>query len=705
MRNKRHITTTLFIASILWLPFAMQTGAITGKLVGVSDVGRTVRVATSNSDGYGREVRPHTPGTLANPGFEGQPMKSVYFFAGQWRFPGPAFYDGPVPGVRLSPASNDCLYTIFPVDGARHLGWSESSEKREYVVNLMLAAGVNVVNMSYWGPPNTDRWAFWAPMQTAAGAHNELFDATVGKPVLIAPYIENGIATLGQTQTGCHGDIGPGGESAGYNFLDVFPGTSDDPAPQLVEQIVDLVHRYLLEPENPAWPGKWAQMYDRSGKPRYVVSLIHVGSNQPGVTHETFAQGFAWVADRVYNETGVRVGFTLDALPPEHNARFKPSPAQTGRLLAQQPAVLAIQPFNPEVFTGRCLTGEDCDAVSGSIRLEELLTWKEQFVSSWVSTGIPVILDVSPGYDARIVFPGTPRYGNNGPWRDGQASLLALDVRGITANTWNGYTEGYAIVPSCGRSPRGEGPPGLTPCDELSPGDGSDQAYLWFRALVPPGGSPARRPTTLAGTNQSSAVYSDTVTLTFTLMEALTGTPVTGRKVHFRLGKQLALGTTDGTGLAKAKITINQQPGAVPLVVSFDGDAEYLSREMQDSFLVAKEKTIVRWFADEDRSVVTRRTATMAALLVDDDAKPINNRAIAFTLGSGPASRKCSGVTRADGIARCQIDTSQLHGKQTVFIDFAGDAYYEPAAAKKVVVLNPSRFYNLNSGTNLRLER
>jgi hypothetical protein len=34
----------------------------------------------------------HTPGTLANPGFEGQRMKSVYFFAGQWRLPGPAFY-------------------------------------------------------------------------------------------------------------------------------------------------------------------------------------------------------------------------------------------------------------------------------------------------------------------------------------------------------------------------------------------------------------------------------------------------------------------------------------------------------------------------------------------------------------------------------------------------------------------------------------
>lgn len=220
--------------------------------------------------------------------------------------PRTGFYDGPVPGVRLSPASNDCLYTIFPVDGASHLGWSENRQKREHAVNLMLASGINVVNMSYWGPHYTDRWAFWAPMQTAAGAHDELFDAAVGRPVLIAPYIESGAATVGHTQIGCHGDVGPVGESIGYNFLDTFPGTHDDPAPQLVEQIVDLIERYLLKPANPAWRGKWAQMYDRNGKPRYVVSLIHVGSNQPGVSDETFAKGLLAREQRANGHSMVR---------------------------------------------------------------------------------------------------------------------------------------------------------------------------------------------------------------------------------------------------------------------------------------------------------------------------------------------------------------------------------------------------------------
>jgi hypothetical protein len=63
---------------------------------------------------------PHIPGTLANPGFDGQPMKSMFFFPGQWRgIPGEAFYAGPNPGAPpLAPATNAfCLYSVLPVDG------------------------------------------------------------------------------------------------------------------------------------------------------------------------------------------------------------------------------------------------------------------------------------------------------------------------------------------------------------------------------------------------------------------------------------------------------------------------------------------------------------------------------------------------------------------------------------------------------------
>lgn len=635
----------------------------------------------------------HLPGTLANPGFEGQPMKSVYFFAGEWRFPGLAFYDGPIPGVRVTPASNNCVYTIFPSDGQNHLGWSERQEKREHAVNLMLAAGVNAVTMSYWGPPNTDRWAFWAPMQTATAAHDELFDAAVGKPMLITPSIESSIATLGLQREGCAHDFGPVGQSPGFDFLEVFPGTADNPAPALVEQIVDLVNRYLLSPANPAWREKWAQMYDREGNPRYAISLIHVGSNQPDVTDDTFARGFTWVADRVYRETGIHVGFTLDALPTEHNARFKPTPTHTGPLLAEQPAVLAIQPFNPEVFTGRCQVGEDCDAVLGSAQLLDLVDWKQRFVSSWVNTGIPVMLDVSPGYDARRVFPDGPRYGNNDAWRSGQANLLSLGVRGLTANTWNGYTEGYAVVPSCSAA----APPGLPLCPDRA---GAGAAYHWFRDLTPPGGRPARLPATLDGTNPSSGVYSDAIALTFrltsfNLAQALFGTPdrvpVRNRAVRVRLGDQDAQGTTGDDGVVSVTVTIGQQPGNLPLVASFDGDAEYLAVEARSSVLVAKERTSLEWLSEPDQAIVDGPGVRVSARLVDDDGQPVGARTVVFTVDSGPDARTCPGVTDADGVARCNVATSRRTGQRIVSMQFAGDAYYESATAQQEVDLNPGR--------------
>ena len=569
---------------------------------------------------------PYPPGTLANPGFQGQPMKSMFFFPGQWRgIPGEAFYTGPNPGApALAPATNAfCLYSVLPVDGWMNLGWSDNvgGEKRGHAVDLMLAAGVNVVNMSYWGPPNVDRWAFWAPMQTAPGANEELFDEASGRPVLIAPYIEDGASTHDLQQRGCHGDPGPLGQSPAYSFADTFPGTAAAPAPALVEQIVDLVDRFLLHPRNKEWPAKWAQMYDRDGKPRYVVSLIHVASNQVGVTDETFAKGFGWVADRVYALRGVRVGFTLDALPPDHGASFKPSPKKTGPLLAKQRAVLAIQPFIPEVFrglaTGLCLdAGSNCDARDGSPQLAALIAWKRDYISAWVNTGIPVILDVSSGYDAHRVFGAgnPPRYGNNEPWRIGQEQMLeSLGVRGITGNAWNGYTEALAFVPSCTA-----GPPGLPFCGTDAVFTEGRKAFDWFRRLTPAGGIEARLPVRLALTSPATAVYSDPVKLDIQLTsldldQALFSHPpvrtaVGSRVVRLRVGKEQVQIRTDASGMASAMLTIDQRPGDVPVQVAaqFDGDGEYLPIEAPRSSLrVVKESTSVRWFATSARRVDT----------------------------------------------------------------------------------------------------
>jgi hypothetical protein len=437
-------------------------------------------------------------------------------------------------------------------------------------------------------------------------------------------------------------------------------------------------------------------MYDRDGKPRYVVSLIHVGSNQIGVTDETFAKGFSWVADRVYALRRVRVGFTLDALPPDHNASFKPTPQRTGPLLARQRAVLAIQPFIPEVFrglaTGLCREpGSACDAHGGSPQLTELVAWKRDYITAWVNTGIPVILDVSSGYDAHRVFAADnpPRYGNNEPWRLAQEQMLySLGVRGVTGNAWNGYTEALAFVPSCTA-----GPPGLPFCGTDAVFTEGRQAFDWFRRLTPPGGIEARLPARLTLTSPATAVYSDPVKVDIQLTsldldQALFSHPpvrtaVGGRVVRSRLGDQKAHATTDARGIASVTLTIDQRPSdlPVPLLASFDGDDERLSVDApRSSMRVLRESTAVRWFPEVGPAHKGERI--LAAQLLDDDGQPVRKRTVAFTMTSEAGVDKCSGVTDAAGIARCKI-RSRVVGNPMVSMVFSGDAYYEPATAQR----------------------
>jgi hypothetical protein len=644
----------------------------------------------------------HLRGKLANPGFEGQPMKSTFFFAGSWRFfAEPGWYDGP-DGQPLKPATNDCLFTVFPVDGDSHLGWSAQFARQEYALNMMLGAGVNVVNMSWWGPQNTDRWAFWAPMQTAPQANDQVFDAAVGKPILVVPYIEDGAPTHGVKQLNCDGaTFGPEGHSEGYFFADTFPNSRHDPAPDLLVQIFDLVERYLVNPAKPAWREKWAQMYDLNGEPRYVIALIHVASNQQ-VTDQAFADGFGWLADRVYEQYGIRVGFTLDLMPtdmvrgPDSPIRFLADPVRTGPRLARQPAVLAIQSFIPEVHTRRCELGLGCDVKDGTTdALEDLITWKRQYFTKWSRTGIPLILDVSSGYDGQRVFADSVRYGNNPRWREAQGSMLSLPISGITGNSWNGYTETMVIAPSC--TPYGH--PSFHACKppELRlPIPGSENVYEWFKALVPPGGMAARIPLSVSGTGPASGVYSDPVRLTARLTKALRVapyewvnpdspiTPVAGKSIRFRLGSRTVAATTNAEGVATAQILLDALPGTpIPWTASFAGDNDHLSIEgRHPEISVAKEQTAIRWTGP---GVIRGPVAIVQARLTEDDRVPIRGRTLVFSIGE----QRCSGETNADGVATCTIRFPRMPGGARVKIAFAGDAYYEAATGSNAQCPGP----------------
>jgi hypothetical protein len=243
-------------------------------------------------------------GRLANLGLEDHRLKAVYFFAGNWKHGSDDFwakdwYEYPT-------GRNDKAYTVWPED-SRHLGWSENRAHRAFALGEIANAGTNVVVMSYWGARGSNRWAFWAPMQTSTFAHDELFDLVADTPLVIMPAIESAAGTAD-------------GVSHSYVFSDDFPGAPGNPAPALVEQLVDLIDRYLVNPAKPHWPKQWAKMYDRKGVPRYAVNLLHVASRHlPDGADAEFAAGFDAVADRVLERTGIAVGFTLDILPYKHS--------------------------------------------------------------------------------------------------------------------------------------------------------------------------------------------------------------------------------------------------------------------------------------------------------------------------------------------------------------------------------------------------
>ena len=353
-------------------------------------------------------------GRLANPGFHNQKIKTTLFFSGQAK-DGSQFYE-------CNPGLNIGLFTVYPID-PHHLNWSANPTNRDFALGSMVAAGLNTVSMSSWGEdflPCTTAWAISAPMQTAPGSHDELFEAAGNHDLVIIPFIES------------RGD---------WAFRHEFPTTIEgDVAPGTVSQIVNLIERYLQNPEHPEWASRWAVVWDQSRQPRYAVTLIHASSDRITPTaHASYAQGFDLIADEVFNQTGVRVGFFIDPLPPNSNAPgvYKPSPEGAGPELLKTDSILGIQSFIPEIW----LPGGPTDM--------QLLGYKDDYSQRWSQTGVPFLMDVSPGYDAHLVFPGSIYYGFTLQWQNVLTEMVKLyGEDGLVFNSWNGYTEGMAAVPT-----------------------------------------------------------------------------------------------------------------------------------------------------------------------------------------------------------------------------------------------------------------
>jgi hypothetical protein len=232
---------------------------------------------------------------------------------------------------------------------------------------------------------------------------------------------------------------------------------------------------------SPSGLNSWSQMYDRDGVARYVINISHSAQKKRVIsdTHVTFGDALQAVADEVLGRNGVRVGFTLDPWEQTSPDRINVTP---GSSPTTKPAFLGLQGFLTGARFWHIAKDFACqdkanrvhtDYVNGEPRysvyanehdlvMKQIADGKKDFLRSWINSGVPVFLDVDPGYDATKLW-GEKVYeplcsGNDRPgmladtgrtgspvfdrWRNVQSEFKGQGVKGIVFNSWNGYTEG-----------------------------------------------------------------------------------------------------------------------------------------------------------------------------------------------------------------------------------------------------------------------
>ncbi|MGC5225331.1 LGFP repeat-containing protein [Micromonospora sp. DT81.3] len=311
--------------------------------------------------------------------------------------------------------------------------WNSDPASRNRVMARIAAAHANTVVMSYWGDMPK-----WSPMALDGSSLPGVLGAAEVNGLVIMPAIEGGSDPKNP-------------RTRQWQFATDFPSPSvhGQIAPGLIARIGRLFRLFHDKMH------LWAQLYDHAGEPRYAVQLLHVWSSLPETTDAAFAAAFTHVAKLVEEAFGIRVGFCLDVIGLQPG--FMASPHGTGADLRAEPAVLAINGFQSEVFSDKVLTGPKMGPPvdNNASNLETLADWKRSALLDWAATGIPVLLDVSNGMDGRYVWRevGSGFWGDNRDytedrWRNWVSQLKGPAIAGITVDTWNGYTEGYAAVPS-----------------------------------------------------------------------------------------------------------------------------------------------------------------------------------------------------------------------------------------------------------------
>lgn len=192
------------------------------------------------------------------------------------------------------------------------------------------------------------------------------------------------------------------------------------------------------------------------------------------------------------------------------------------------------------------------------------------------------------------------------------------------------------------------------------------------------------RPSHLVCTGALAGDYHDPMTARAALTDLGTGTPLANKRITFTLGGVDACSAmTNASGVATCTITPSRPPGNYPLAASFAGDADYLLSTDSKSFLVTKEEPALQ-YTGPGVALLGQPLYLRAKLVEDDGRTGVPGRRVSFRLGT----QACSATTNASGVATCALVISGTVGTRSLQINFARDAYYDPAALFGGVVVS-----------------
>lgn len=185
--------------------------------------------------------------------------------------------------------------------------------------------------------------------------------------------------------------------------------------------------------------------------------------------------------------------------------------------------------------------------------------------------------------------------------------------------------------------------------------------------------------------NDAGSDFRDPGILSAALIDAATGARIAGATIQLALGDEACAGVTDAHGKVSCTIVASEPAGIYPIVASFAGDAQHLPASAAAAYVVTREQTTLEYTGPT--VLENGSTVALSAALKEDGHAPVAGRLVTFTLGTGVGAQTCIATTDAAGVASCARTVTQPLGAGTVTASFAGDPYYEPAAASAPSVI------------------